>query len=140
MAESSGDKSRSLPAAARSKSSLRHGFAELAAVERLSRSAREQAEAQMLDQWRWTMRKRLTLLLAVGILGVGVAAPGASADAYRVAQDETTAEDEDDGGTDYGWIGLLGLAGLAGLAGRKRRDDVVHTEPVRSQSNVTRDR
>jgi len=94
----------------------------------------------MLDQWRWTMRKRLTLLLAVGILGVGVAAPGASADAYRVAQDETTAEDEDDGGTDYGWIGLLGLAGLAGLAGRKRRDDVVHTEPVRSQSNVTRDR
>ena len=87
------------------------------------------------------MRKRLTLLLAVAILGVGLAAPSASADVYRVAQDDTTAESEDDDGADYGWIGLLGLAGLAGLAGRKRRDDdVVRREPVRDRSDVTRDR
>ena len=86
------------------------------------------------------MRNRLTLLLVVAILGVGAAAPGASADVYRVAQDDTTEEADDDDGTDYGWIGLLGLAGLAGLAGRKRRDDVVHHEPARGRADVTRDR
>lgn len=86
------------------------------------------------------MRNRLTLLLAVAILGVGLAAPGASADVYRVAQDDTAEESDDDDGTDYGWIGLLGLAGLAGLAGRKRRDDVVHREPDRGRTDVTRDR
>ena len=87
------------------------------------------------------MRKRLTLLLAVAILGVGFAAPGASADVYRVAQDDTTAESDDDDGADYGWIGLLGLAGLAGLAGRKRHDhDVGTREPARDRADVTRDR
>ena len=86
------------------------------------------------------MRNRLTLLLVVAILGVGAAAPGASADVYRVAQDDTTEEADDDDGTDYGWIGLLGLAGLAGLAGRKRRDDVVHHEPAHGRADVTRDR
>jgi MYXO-CTERM domain-containing protein len=86
------------------------------------------------------MRNRFTLLLVVAILGVGAAAPGASADVYRVAQDDTTAEADDDDGTDYGWIGLLGLAGLAGLAGRKRRDGVVHREPTRGRADVTRDR
>jgi MYXO-CTERM domain-containing protein len=85
------------------------------------------------------MRNRLTLLLLAAILGVGAAAPGASADVYRVAQDDTT-EEADDDGTDYGWIGLLGLAGLAGLAGRKRRDDDVHREPARGRADVTRDR
>ena len=60
------------------------------------------------------MRKRLALLFAVTLLGIGATAPSASA-AGVVA----TSHNED-GGTDYGWIGLLGLAGLAGLLGRKR--------------------
>ena len=84
------------------------------------------------------MRKRLTMLLVVGVLGLGVA-PTGFADTYRVAQDTTTTEDDDEG-TDYGWIGLLGLAGLAGLLGRQRRDDVVHREPGRGRADVTRDR
>lgn len=87
------------------------------------------------------MRNRLTLLLAVAILGVGFAVPTASADVYRVAQDDTTAASEDDDGTDYGWIGLLGLAGLAGLAGPKRRDDdTVRREPAVGRTDITRDR
>lgn len=86
------------------------------------------------------MRNRLTLVFVVAMLGVGAAAPGASADVYRVAQDDTTEQADDDEGTDYGWIGLLGLAGLAGLAGRKRRDDVAHREPPRGRADVTRDR
>ena len=68
------------------------------------------------------MRKRLSLLLAVAALGVGATAPTAYGEPMRVAQEETD-DAEDDGGSDYGWIGLLGLAGLAGLLGR-RRDDV----------------
>ena len=66
------------------------------------------------------MRKRLTLLLAVAVLGVGGIAPSASAETFRVAQEETNGGDDE--GSDYGWIGLLGLAGLAGLLGRKRDD------------------
>lgn len=84
------------------------------------------------------MRKRLMILMVAGVVGVGLA-PAASADTYRVAQDDTTASDDDDG-TDYGWIGLLGLAGLAGLMGRNRRDDVVRREPGRDRADVTRDR
>ena len=84
------------------------------------------------------MRKRLMMLMVAGVLGVGLP-PAASADTYRVAQDDT-AESEDDDGTDYGWIGLLGLAGLAGLMGRKRRDEVVHREPGSGRADVTRDR
>lgn len=61
------------------------------------------------------MRKRFMMLMVAGVLGVGLA-PAASADTYRVAQDDTAASEDDDG-TDYGWIGLLGLAGLAGLMG-----------------------
>ena len=69
------------------------------------------------------MRKLLALLSLVALLGLGAAAPAFADRAQPVAQEETN--EEDDGGTDYGWIGLLGLAGLAGLAGRKRRDDDV---------------
>ena len=75
------------------------------------------------------MKKRAALLASVAALGLGGVAP-ASAQAYeRVAQEETA--DEEDGGTDYGWIGLLGLLGLAGLLRRgPRRDDrvVVHDQ------------
>jgi len=81
------------------------------------------------------MRKRLTLLLSVAVLGVGTAAPTASADSYRVAQDEETTDDDD--GTDYGWIGLLGLAGLAGLLGRQRNDRDIRD---RDRVTTTRDR
>ena len=83
------------------------------------------------------MRKRLMMLLVVGVLGVGVA-PTASADTFRVAQDTTTETDDESEGTDYGWIGLLGLAGLAGLLGRKRRDEVV--QHPRGRADTTRDR
>ena len=65
------------------------------------------------------MRKRLTLLCAVALLGAGGLAPSAAAETVRVAQEDTGGEDD---GTDYGWLGLLGLAGLAGLLGRKRDD------------------
>ena len=61
------------------------------------------------------MRKRVLVLLAAALLGVGAASPVA------FAQDDGTTTEEDDG-TDYGWVGLLGLAGLAGLLGRKRDD------------------
>ncbi|MEJ7793231.1 MAG: WGxxGxxG family protein [Gaiellaceae bacterium] len=64
------------------------------------------------------MRKRFAVLLAASALGVGAASPVA------FAGTGTDAVTEDDGGTDYGWIGLLGLAGLAGLMGRKRDDRV----------------
>lgn len=83
-----------------------------------------------------------TLLLSVAVLGVGTAAPTASADSYRVAQDEAKTTDDDDDGTDYGWIGLLGLAGLAGLLGRKR-NDVDYRDRDRdrvSGTTTTRDR
>ena len=67
------------------------------------------------------MRKWITVLTCAALLGLG-STSAAAAQAYeRVAQEETT--EEDDGGTDYGWIGLLGLAGLAGLLGRNRRRD-----------------
>jgi MYXO-CTERM domain-containing protein len=68
------------------------------------------------------MRKRVAVLLAASILGVGASAPVA------FAQDTGATTEEEDEGTDYGWIGLLGLAGLAGLAGRRRRDDVVRRD------------
>ena len=84
------------------------------------------------------MRKRLMMLMVVGVVGVGMA-PAASADTYRVAQDDTAAS-EDDEDTDYGWVGLLGLAGLAGLLGRKRRDEVVRRDPGSGRADVTRDR
>jgi MYXO-CTERM domain-containing protein len=61
------------------------------------------------------MKRRITILMAVAALGVGATAPAAFAQ-----EEETTTEE--DGGSDYGWIGLLGLAGLAGLMGRKRDD------------------
>jgi MYXO-CTERM domain-containing protein len=67
------------------------------------------------------MRKRIALLLAVSVLGVGATSP------YALAQDTDSTTSEEDEGTDYGWIGLLGLAGLAGLAGRKRDDHHVTT-------------
>ena len=67
------------------------------------------------------MRKRITVLTCAALLGLG-STSAAAAQAYeRVAQEETTEEEDD--GTDYGWIGLLGLAGLAGLLGRNRRRD-----------------
>jgi MYXO-CTERM domain-containing protein len=68
------------------------------------------------------LRKRLVVLLAATAFGVGAASPVA------FAQDTGTATEEEDDGTDYGWVGLLGLAGLAGLLGRKRddRDDRDH--------------
>jgi len=69
------------------------------------------------------MRKRFAVLLAASALGVGAASPVA------FAGTGTDAVTEDDGGTDYGWIGLLGLAGLAGLMGRKR-DDRVDVRPL----------
>ncbi len=75
------------------------------------------------------MRKRIVILLAAGALGVGVATPVALAQ----DPDEPTTEEEDDG-TDYGWVGLLGLAGLAGLLGRKRDD----YRPVVRQDESTR--
>ena len=61
------------------------------------------------------MRKRVVVLLAATVFGVGAASPVA------LAQD-TGATTEEEDGTDYGWVGLLGLAGLAGLLGRKRED------------------
>ena len=64
------------------------------------------------------MRKRLSLLAIVSLFAFGATPTVAMAD--RVAQEETQQEEDD--GTDYGWIGLLGLAGLAGLLGRKRDD------------------
>ena len=51
-----------------------------------------------------------------------------SAPATAVAQDpmdaDLDAQEADDDGMDWGWIGLLGLAGLLGL---RRRDHVDHT-------------
>lgn len=78
------------------------------------------------------MRKRLALLLAVSVLGVGATSP------YALAQDtdDATTEEEDDG-ADYGWIGLLGLAGLAGLAGRKKTDHVTHVDRDRDRDTTT---
>ena len=63
------------------------------------------------------MRKRIVVLLAAGALGLGAAAPVALA---QDPDDPTT--EEEDGGSDYGWVGLLGLAGLAGLLGLRRND------------------
>ncbi|MGZ8708418.1 MAG: WGxxGxxG family protein [Gaiellaceae bacterium] len=60
------------------------------------------------------MRKRITVLLAVGALGAGAASPVA------LAQETETEAASEDEGSDFGWVGLLGLAGLAGLMGRKR--------------------
>lgn len=67
------------------------------------------------------------------ILGIGVAAMiafmGVTAPSVVRAQDidpNRTAQDfdvQDDGDTDWGWLGLLGLAGLLGL---RRRDRVEH--------------
>jgi MYXO-CTERM domain-containing protein len=65
------------------------------------------------------VKKLLALLACVALLGLGAAAPVAAQGYDRVAQEETT---DDDDGTDYGWIGLLGLAGLAGLLGRRREE------------------
>jgi MYXO-CTERM domain-containing protein len=75
------------------------------------------------------LRKRLVVLLAATALGVGAASPVA------LAQDTGTATEEEDDGTDYGWVGLLGLAGLAGLLGRKRDD---HDDRDRSVDSGTR--
>ena len=66
------------------------------------------------------MKKRLGLLAVVAALGVGASSPVALG-AERAAQETTGSED--DGGSDWGWVGLLGLGGLAGLLGLRRRDD-----------------
>jgi len=76
------------------------------------------------------MKKRLAVLLSVALLGVGATASAAFADTQRVAQEDTGG---DDGGTDYGWIGLLGLAGLAGLLGRKNDRDRDSTRTTTTQ-------
>ena len=77
------------------------------------------------------MRKRIALLLTAGALGVGIATPVALA---QNDPDVPTTEEEDDG-TDYGWIGLIGLAGLAGLLGRKRDG---HRPVVRNDESTRR--
>ena len=61
-------------------------------------------------------RTKITLL----ILTLGVASMPA------LAQDDTTGTTtrNDNGGMDWGWLGLLGLAGLAGL--RRKAPTVVH--------------
>lgn len=61
-------------------------------------------------------RTKITLL----ILTLGVASMPA------LAQDDTTGTTtrNDNGGMDWGWLGLLGLAGLAGL--RRKEPTVVH--------------
>ena len=64
------------------------------------------------------MKKKLALLAAAALLGVGAASPATAGD--RIAQTETTAEDDDGDGFPWGLLGLLGLGGLAGL---RRRDD-----------------
>ena len=64
------------------------------------------------------MRKRVSISALAGLFAFGGTAYAGNAD--RVAG--TTTSSEEDGGTDYGWIGLLGLIGLAGLLGRKRDD------------------
>lgn len=69
------------------------------------------------------------VLLAATAFGVGAVSPVA------LAQDTGTATEEEDDGTDYGWVGLLGLAGLAGLLGRKRDD---RDDRDRSVSSDTR--
>jgi len=48
------------------------------------------------------MRKRLSLLLLVAVLGVGGTAMSAYATPMRVAQEDTTSSDEGDDDTDYG--------------------------------------
>src|SRR5690606_22911758 len=64
------------------------------------------------------------LLLALLLLqqGAGNAlAQGGVVPAPTVAEQQGETEvSPDDGGFDWGWLGLIGLAGLAGLAGRRR--------------------
>jgi len=75
------------------------------------------------------MRKRLALLTLVGLLGLGTGATAPALAQDRVAQEETT--NNEDEGKDWGWIGLLGLLGLGGLLKRDRRTDV-HRDDTRT--------
>ena len=42
-----------------------------------------------------------------------------------------TAQAQDDGKKDWGWMGIFGLAGLAGLLRRRRGDDSVRLETAK---------
>lgn len=69
-----------------------------------------------------SLRKFLaSILLTMGLLVAGFAAP-----AFAQVTDDpaTTVTTDDDNDFDWGWLGLLGLIGLAGLAGRRDRDRV----------------
>lgn len=78
------------------------------------------------------MKKRSAVLTTCALFALGVGFPAGAQAADRVAQEETTNDDDD--GTDYGWIGLLGLAGLAGLLGRKRDDRVDRVDRDRTDA------
>ena len=65
-------------------------------------------------------------LFVLGLLSVGgVSLSHAQDTSYRATQ--TQMDEDNDNGTDLGWVGLLGLAGLLGL---RRRDTVRRVDHV----------
>jgi MYXO-CTERM domain-containing protein len=79
-----------------------------------------------------TSATAITLLLG----GAGVAhatapvAPGPTSSITTLADDNGTANNDDDHGDKTGLWGLAGLLGLIGLAGLKRRKDTPTTYPA----------
>lgn len=65
------------------------------------------------------------LRMSAVALALLAASPALAQEAVEEAEPVVTTTTEE-GGSDWGWLGLLGLIGLAGLSGR-RRDNVTTT-------------
>ncbi len=83
--------------------------------------------------------KKMLGMLAVILLGASLTfaqtPDNANSDRGTGTPATQNADNNNNRGHDWGWLGLLGLVGLSGLAGRKRREDIT-SERDRNVSNI----
>jgi hypothetical protein len=85
--------------------------------------------------------KKILGILAVTLLGASLTfaqtPDNANSDRGTGTPATQKADNNNNRGFDWGWLGLLGLVGLSGLAGRKRREYTT-TERDQNVSNIRR--
>lgn len=81
----------------------------------------------------------LTLSMAIMPLTLPASAQTKTTDPGNNTTSTTTTTANDDGGFDWGWLGLLGLLGLGGLTGRKRNNEAVAYRDPNAASSTYRE-